>query len=219
MTRDWDLRADELSTEALAAGDPTGWFDRLYAAGEAGEVTMPWDRDEPQVLLREWAEACALQGHGRRAVVVGCGLGADAEYLARRGFLTTGFDVAETAIRLAKHRHPGTTVDYQVADLLTLPGEWERAFDLVAEIFTLQALPDPPRGEATRAISRLVAPGGTLLAVAFRHTRAGSPDGYADDGPPFALTRAQMERLAGDRLRVVSAEELDGPRWRVEYRR
>ena len=215
MTRDWDVRADELSSEAIAGGEPTAWFDRLYAAGEAGEVSMPWDRDEPHVLLREWAEEHDVRGEGRRAVVVGCGLGADAEYLAERGFETTGFDIADTAVRLAVERHPGTSVDYRVADLLALPAEWQRSFDLVVEIFTIQALPDPPRDRAIRGAAGLVAPGGTLLAVAFRHTEGER----LDSGPPVALSRAVMDSLAVDGLTLVSAEELDGPRWRVEYHR
>jgi SAM-dependent methyltransferase len=215
MERDWDLRADELSARAIADGEPTAWFDRLYAEGANGTVSMPWDRDEPQPLLREWAEARGIDGAGRRAVVVGCGLGADAEYLAERGFATTGFDIAETAVRLARERHLRGTVDYRVADLLDLPSEWRGAFDLVVEIFTVQALPDPPRMDAMAAIRSLVAPGGTLLAIAFRYVDG--DDSQA--GPPFPLTRATMDALAGEELSVVRAEELDGPRWRVEYAR
>jgi SAM-dependent methyltransferase len=215
MARDWDVRAGELSAEAIAGGEPTAWFDRLYAAGDAGEVSMPWDRDEPQVLLREWAEAHDLRGAGRRAVVVGCGLGADAEYLASLGFATTAFDVAATAVRLARERHPGTSVDYRVADLLDLPDEWHHAFDLVVEIFTVQALPDPPRDRAVAGVASLVADGGTLLAIAFRH----EPGDDEQAGPPFALTRESMESLATDGLSTVRAEALDGPRWRVEYHR
>ena len=215
MARDWDLRADELSAEAIADGEPTAWFDRLYSAGDAGEVSMPWDRDEPQALLREWTDATDLPGEGRRAVVVGCGLGADAEHLARLGFATTGFDIAATAVRLARERHPDTTVDYRVADLLDLPTAWRRAFDLVVEIFTIQALPDPPRGAAIRAVADLVAPGGTLLAIAFRATEGED----AEAGPPFPLTREVMGSLAVDGLSVVRAEELAGPCWRVEYHR
>ena len=215
MARDWDQRAGELFAEAVAEGRPTAWFDRLYAAGEAGEVGMPWDRDDPQPLLRAWAERHDVRGEGRRAVVVGCGLGADAEYLARLGFETTGFDVAATAVRLAAERHPGTPVDYRVADLLDLPAAWRHAFDLVVEIFTIQALPDPPRDRAIAGVAGLVAPGGALLAVAFRHVAGVDPTA----GPPFSLTRASMESLATDGLEVVRAEELDGPLWRVEYRR
>ncbi|MEP7089063.1 MAG: class I SAM-dependent methyltransferase [Nocardioidaceae bacterium] len=215
MARDWDVRAGELSAESYAQGEPTRWFDRLYAAGEAGEISMPWERDEPHRLLRLWTQAQALHGEGRRAVVVGCGLGADAEHLARLGFETVGFDVSGTAVRLARGRHPDTAVDYRVADLLDLPVQWRDAFDLVVEVFTVQALPDPPRAAAIRAVSTLVAPGGTLLAIAFRRVDGDDPDA----GPPFPLDRATMDSLAGDHLRIFAAEELDGPLWRVVYDR
>ncbi len=211
--RDWDTKADELSSASLAAGDPTGWFDRLYSAGLAGEVSMPWDRAEPQPLLREWASSVGLDGDGRKAVVVGCGLGADAEYVAGLGFKTVGFDISETAVRVARDRHPGTQVDYRIADVLDLPPAWSHAFDLVVEIFTVQALPDPPRTEAVSAIAGLVAPLGTMLAIAFRRLPGEPPS----EGPPFSLTRDDMEGLAVGGLKVVQAEELEGPRWRVEY--
>ena len=148
-------------------------------------------------------------------MVVGSGLGADAEYLASLGFDTTGFDISETAVRLARERHPETSVDYRVADLLDLPDEWHHAFDLVVEVFTIQALPDPPRDRAVTAVAGLVAPGGTLLAIEFRHV-AGLDE---QAGPPFSLTRASMQALAADGLTTVRAEELEGPRWRVELRR
>lgn len=215
MERDWDVRAGELSREAIGDGEPTAWFDRLYRAGETGEVSMPWDRDEPQALLREWVQTHDVHGEGRRAVVVGCGLGADAEYLSQRGFATTGFDVAETAIRLAQQRHLETRVDYRVADLLDLPEAWGQAFDLTVEIFTIQALPDPPRADMIRAVAGLVAPGGTLLAIAFRHV-AGDDE---TAGPPFPLTRATMDALSTGGLHQGEVEELDGARWRVAYHR
>jgi SAM-dependent methyltransferase len=215
---DWDLRGDELAADHIARGRPTAWFDRLYAEGLAGSVSMPWDRTEPHPLLREWAETSELDGAGRKAVVVGCGLGADAAYVASLGFTTVGFDISSTAVSVARERHGAAGVDFRVADLLELPSEWSRAFDLVVEIFTIQALPDPPRGDAIAAIVDLVARGGTLLAIAFRN------DGSVpvDEGPPFALTRETMESLAVDGLQVSSMQELTvdrQPRWRVEYQR
>ena len=213
--RDWDLRAAELSADAIRRGDPTAWFDRLYAAGSAGEVSMPWDRTEPQVDLRAWAERENLDGTGRRAVVVGCGLGADAEYLAALGFSTTAFDISPTAVDVARGRNPESSVDYRVADLLALPEDWALSFDLVVEIFTLQALPDPPRERAADVVTGLVADGGTLLAVAFRYADSGS----AGAGPPFPLDRRFMESLARDGLHAHDLEEIDGPRWRATYRR
>jgi hypothetical protein len=36
---------------------------------------------------------------------------------------------------------PQSAVDYRVADLFDAPSEWRGAFDLVHELYTLQALP------------------------------------------------------------------------------
>jgi len=213
VTQDWQARADRLAAESIGAGEPTAWFDRLYAAGVAGEVSMPWSRDGAHAALAAWTSG--LTGSGRSAVVVGCGLGADAAHLARLGFATTGFDVSPTAVEEARRRHDGSGAEFVVGDLLALPQEWRAAYDLVVEVFTLQALPDPPRSAAVAAVGDLVAPGGTLLAIQFRD------DGTqpADQGPPFPLDRATMESLAGDGLELVALEELDGPLWRGEYHR
>jgi Thiopurine S-methyltransferase (TPMT) len=214
MVQSWNQRADELSAAAAAQGRPTSWFETLYAEGDAGVVSMPWDREEPHPLLREWIEAPGRH-RGGTAVVVGCGLGADAEYLAGQGFVTSAFDLSETALRVARSRHPDSTVDYCRADLLALPEAWSDGFDLVVEIFTLQAMPDPPRTDAARGVRSLVASGGTLLAVQFRYD--GSEP--ADVGPPFPQTEEAMRALATDGLDLVELEALDGPRWRGEYRR
>ena len=60
-----------------------------------------------------------------------------------------------------------SAVDYVVADLLAPPPAWSKAFDLVVEIYTVQALPDPPRRDAIAGVADMVAPGGTLLVIAF----------------------------------------------------
>src|SRR4051812_17720405 len=150
-----------------ARDPPTSWFEPLYAQKAAEGGAPPWNRDGPHGLLEQVVEDLGLDGGGARsAIVVGCGLGADAEYIASKAYNTTGFDLSPTAIRVAREQHPASTVDYHVAALLALPARWRRAFDLVVECWTVQALPDPPRTEAIRAISELLAPGGTLLVVA-----------------------------------------------------
>ncbi len=215
MTRDWDLRADELATEAIGAGEPTAWFDRLYAEGLAGEISVPWDRDDPNPQLAEWAESVGLDGAGLSAVVVGCGLGADAEFVAARGFATTGFDIAPAAIEEVRRRRPETTVDYRVEDLLALSPDLVGRFDLVIEIFTLQALPDPPRQQAAEAVVGLVAPwrSARRRGVPRRRCRAG------DQGPPFPLGRGFMESLGSGVLEGSRLDERPGPRWLAEYHR
>jgi SAM-dependent methyltransferase len=197
----------------------TEWFDQLYAAGVAGRTEVPWSRTEPHALLAEWTAQSRLRGAGRTAIVVGCGLGADAEHIASLGFDTTAFDISPTAIRLARQRYPTSSVRYIPADLLDPPADWLRAFHLVIEIITVQALPEPPRHQAIVNVGRLVAPRGTLLAIAWRHEdRAWTP-------PPWPLRRAEVETFATDGLTPVRVESLTirgdlyEPRWRAEFRR
>jgi ubiquinone/menaquinone biosynthesis C-methylase UbiE len=203
-----------------ADDEATGWFEPLYAAAEAGEAVVPWDREAANPQLVDWTAARTLDGRGRRAVVVGCGLGDDAEHVSGLGFETVGFDIAPTAVRGARRRFPDSRVSYVVADLLALPAEWRHTFDLVVEVFTVQALPDPPRPAAIAAVSSLVASGGTLVVVA----SARSADEPAD-GPPWPLTRGEIEAFATGGVVAVRIEDLHGQaapfsrRWRAEFTR
>src|SRR5258706_7473206 len=43
--------AGRLAAQAVSAGDPTGWFNRLYAAAEAGETALALDRALPRPFL------------------------------------------------------------------------------------------------------------------------------------------------------------------------
>jgi len=201
--------------------DPTGWFEPLYRAAEAGEAVVPWDDHAASPLLVSWSAERAPDGRGRRAIVVGCGLGDDAEHVAALGFATTAFDVAPTAIAGARRRFPGSRVEYAVADLLDLPAAWQRAFDLVVEHITVQSLPASVRPAAIGAVAGLVAPGGTLLVVS-----GARADGEAVNGPPWPLTRAEVESFATGGLEMVRLEEhvlgSDRPwarAWRAELRR
>lgn len=220
---DWEPLAGELARRALAEGEPTAWFDRIYQAGADGGVDMPWDRQAPQPLLAAWARAQGLSGAGKRAVVVGCGLGADAEFLASLGFSTTGFDISETAIRTIRERRPDSPVHYTTADLFALPADWRRAFDLVVEIFTVQALPLEIRAAAQEEVAGLLAPGGTLLAIA----RAADAVPAVADGPPWPLVRADLAGFAVDGLtadRIEQAEDTGrqpnrGTCWVAEFGR
>jgi SAM-dependent methyltransferase len=209
-----DLDANRLAREALAAGRPTGWFEPLYRAAAGGQAVVPWDRDEPNALLAEWADGRGLRGEGRRAIVVGCGFGADAEYVAWLGFETAAFDIAETAVEGAQERYPTSRVRYEAADLLWPPRGWLSAFDLVVEVITVQALPQELREQAIANVAGLVAPGGTLIVV----SGAREP-GEEVDGPPWPLTRAEVDAFgAADDMRAVAVERI-GERWRAEFTR
>jgi SAM-dependent methyltransferase len=198
-SRDWDLEGSRLAGAATDDGEPTRWFEELWSAAARDEVGMPWDRRAPYPPVASHVERSG-DGTGRRAVVVGAGLGADAELLASRGYATVAFDLAPSAVELARSRHAGSAVDYRVADLLDLPAGLVGAFDLVVDVFTVQALPRPLRASAVAGVRSLLAPGGDLLAVQFVH----EDDAPEDDGPPWLVTRAEMESLAGGDVGLVS---------------
>jgi SAM-dependent methyltransferase len=212
-------RARQLSAKSVASGDAMGWFERLYAEGEAGDAIVPWVQGVANETLIEWAEG--KSGDGRRALVVGCGTGEDAEFLAGLGYQVTGFDIAPTGIAAARERHPGSAVDYVVADLTGLPAQWAGAFDLVAEIYTIQPLYGPVREQALRALRGPVAPGGTLLVIGWATLE---DDPVRDPAMmPWPLTRAELD-LARGPLAERRVEHFMGnspalPRWRAEYSR
>ena len=177
---------------------------------------MPWDRPAATENL---VSAALPPGAGRRALVVGCGTGRDAEYVAGLGYATTAFDISPTAVRTARSRHPGSAVDYRVADLLSPPSAWRHGFDLVVESNTVQALPRELRATASMSVAGFVAPGGMLVVL------AAAADQASEDGPPWPLTRDEVDLFAVGGLSSPEVEELagtEGPfvrRWRAVFRR
>jgi SAM-dependent methyltransferase len=215
--QDPDEDARRLSGEALGEGDPTSWFERLYAQAADGHAVVPWDRRAPHPLLVEWIEQ-RPDLSGRRTLVVGCGLGDDAAYLAAQGYRVIAFDISGSAIDAARRRFPTSPVDFRVADLLNPPAEWREHFDLVVETYTTQSLPVRLRPTVVLHVGRLVAPGGTLLVLAV------APDAdEQSDGPPWPLSRTDIESFAVEGLKVVSVEEIRDPpethRWRAVFTR
>jgi SAM-dependent methyltransferase len=216
---DPDENARRLAGESLAADDPTGWFEQLYAAAETGQAAVPWDRGAPGPMLVRWAEQTKVRGSGRPALVVGCGFGDDAEYIATLGFDTVAFDVSASAIRAARRRFPDSPVRYVVANVLEPPVEWRHAFDLVVESQTVQALPVSYRKAAITGVSQMVRAGGTIVVLAV----AEIPEPH--EGPPWPLTRADIDAFADSGLEPVRVENVaDGKppairRWSAEFRR
>jgi SAM-dependent methyltransferase len=201
MPRD-RTRARELAAESIQKGDPTGWFERLYREGEEGKNVIPWaDRGANPSLLDFW-NAHPQRADGKKALVIGCGLGDDAEQLAAWGFATTAFDISETAIRMAQKRFPESRVKYAVANLFQPPPDWNLNFDFVFEANTVQALPANVRLEAIRNIASFARPGGNLLVIV-RGREPHEPEGQL----PWPLTRAELAEFVRAGLIEKSFEE------------
>lgn len=103
-----------------------------------------------------------------RALDVGCGEGADAVWLAVRGWEVLAVDISGVALqRGAQHARgvdpaAATRIEWRQADLLVNPPEPD-AFDLVSAQF--MQLPPEPRARLFSALAAAVRAGGTLLIV------------------------------------------------------
>jgi SAM-dependent methyltransferase len=185
--------------------DATDWFDRLYREAAGDPARVPWAAQAVCPIVADYLSDHPGPG---RAVVVGCGIGDDAEAVAAAGYDTLGFDVSPEAIAWCERRYPDSAVIYRVADLFSLPDEWAGRFDLVVEVRTVQSLPPGRQGQVMDAVAGLVAPGGRLLLVALARA-----EGVVPHGPPWAITRRELERMGSTGLEEVSMELRSGGLW------
>ena len=179
---------------------PSDWFEPLYARAAGDATQVPWAAMGVTPYLHQWLQTAKPQD--RSAVVVGCGLGDDAEALAQAGFKVTAFDISPTAIQWAQERFPKSAVTYAVADLFQLPVVWRQAFDLVFEFRTLQALPLEVRHQAIEQTASLVAPQGTLLIATYLRPE----EKTEPEGPPWPLTNTELKHFESLGFTVVDRQ-------------
>ncbi|BFU45227.1 class I SAM-dependent methyltransferase [Krasilnikovia sp. MM14-A1004] len=136
------------------------------------------------------------------ALDAGCGAGAEAVWLASRGWHVVAADISAEALSRAAKRAVSSPVQWVEADLTV----WDPGtrFDLVTTHYAHPAMPQPAFYER---ISDWVAPGGTLLIVGHLHT----PDaaGHGDHPPAEAsATVADITaRLDPANWEIITAEQ------------
>ncbi len=165
-----------------APGDAAAWDERYASADQV------WSGDPNGALVAEVGDL-----EPGTALDVGCGEGADAVWLARRGWHVTAIDVSEVALTRAR-RHAdeaGVTVTWsrsglEAAELGT--------FDLVSAQYAV--LGATPGRDAERALLGAVAPGGLLLVV--HHADLGACTEHGVDPADYVMPAdlAAMERQA-----------------------
>ena len=184
--------------------DPTGWFDRIYTDAQGDHRAVFWADLEPCSYLLKWLKNCTFKHAGRKAIVVGCGVGDDAEALSEEGYEVTAFDISSEAIRLCKTRYPETRANYLVADLFAYPSAWAESFDLVYECNTIQVLPGKYRIQARDAMVSLLAPQGYLLVSCRSRLK-----GEQEDDIPLPLDKEEMDGFIRCGLGKESFEAYD----------
>jgi SAM-dependent methyltransferase len=178
-----------------------GYWDRHYRGPEERHPSGP---PNPHLVR----ETIALTPS--TALDAGCGEGAEALWLADRGWDVTAADIASEALSRARSRAAGAhagRVRWEEVDL----GSWEpeQQFDLVT---THYAHPAMPQLDFYDRIAGWVAPGGTLLVVGHLHEGSGHDPGRdeAHPGEPPAkatVTAADVvNRLDRTGWEVLTAE-------------
>ena len=146
---------DHLSPDVLASEQD--WDERY---GSKGPI---WSGEPNPQLVAEASELAP-----GAALDVGCGEGADAIWLARRGWRVTGLDISGVALSraAAAANRAGSDVAERITWLREDIAAWAppaAGYDLVSAQF--MQLPEPARSALHRQLVAAVGPGGVLLVV------------------------------------------------------
>lgn len=188
------LVPEPTATHGSAAPQSPQEWDSRYAGAE-----QVWSGDPNGALVAETAGLPA-----GRALDVGCGEGADAVWLARRGWDVTALDVSAVALDRARRlaEQEGVQVRWLSSGLLDAPLP-PGGFDLVSVQYP--ALLRTPGDLAEHALLRAVAPGGLLLVVHHADVDADHVKAAGFD-PADYVGHDDVTALFGDGWQVEAAE-------------
>jgi SAM-dependent methyltransferase len=146
---------------------------------------MPWEKGAPSPGLVDFLKSHPQLARGT-VCVPGCGTGHDVRAWAETGFMASGFDIAPSAVRLAREVTiaAGLKAEFALVDFLSEPPP--HLFDWVFEHTLFCAIQPAEREDYVQSVLRWLAPGGQYLAVNYL-----IPD---EDGPPFGTTAEELYR-------------------------
>jgi len=172
--------------------------------------TAPWEIGPRQELVK-------LVEDGRltpcRAIDLGCGTGANAIFLAQRGFEVTGVDFAPAGIEKATRaaEGAGVSVDFVVDDLTDLRHTRD-PFDFLLDYGVLDDLRPHQRELYKRSVLPLTRPGSLFLLWGFEY-----PIRWWERLIPFfdrPFADGEIAALFGDHFRIETiARHVDWTRW------
>jgi len=192
------LADDDVRAGSHPSGGQTDWEHRY------GTAEPVWSANPNGSLLAEVGDLAV-----GRALDVGAGEGADALWLAERGWETTACDISGNALARvhSEAERRGLPVRLLRADANDLGAFGEQTYDLVCAQYA--PLPRTPDHRGLLNLLGAVAPGGTLVLVG--HHFAGSAerhDGATESHMFDAEAYVSVEHVAAA-LREVSG-------WRIE---
>lgn len=169
------------SSKELTVSD----WDKSYAEERTG-----WDLGAAHPALQSISAQINLSKS--RVLVLGCGAGHDAAYLARQGHFVTAVDFSEEALKKARSLYGNiSNLTFVKADALKLPPKMNASFDLIFEHTCYLALLPEKRNALVKTWRQVLTDQGQLLAILPLFDKIG--------GPPFSSTEWEIrQRLKKD---------------------
>jgi SAM-dependent methyltransferase len=191
-------------------------WDASYHDGPA-----PWDIGRPQPTIVRIAAAGAFAGN---VLDAGSGTGENALHLASLGLPVLGFDVAVTALTLAREKaaERGLQVEFVAADAFELQ-HLQRTFDSVLDCGLFHTFDAGERALYVASLASVTKPGATVHVLCF-----------SDDGPntgPHPISRADLETafnrndgwnlvsIEPDRVQTRFHDDVGAPAWLATIKR
>ena len=157
-------------------GDSTPDHAEFWSCKYKQEEKPGWELDAPSPPLVNIVPRLKIPKS--RIIVLGCGTGNDASFLASQGHLVTAVDISEEAILRAKAKYPETKLlKYIHDDIFNLGQDHFKQYDVVFEHTCYCAVNPSRRNDLVVLWRKLLRETGHLLGVFFTMEKR--------TGPPF----------------------------------
>jgi SAM-dependent methyltransferase len=209
--------------EAMPQRQPTSHERRSGRPWDASyhDGPAPWDIGRPQPAIVRIAAAGAFTGN---VLDAGSGTGENALHLASLGLPVLGFDVAVTALSLAREKaaERGLRVEFVAADAFELQ-HLKRTFDSVLDCGLFHTFDAGERARYVASLASVTEPGATVFVLCF------SADGPNTGPHPISQTdfKTAFNRNAGwnldsiepDRVQTRFHDDDGAPAWLATIKR
>ena len=162
------------------------FFENVYKNASENLDKIPWATFEANEYLQDFFKN-KQKVTNKKALVIGCGLGDDAQFLSKMGYIVDAIDISPTSIKLAKQRFDNRDINFSVEDIFSLPSNMINNYDFIYEGLTIQSIDPKHRIQLIEIISGLNNTKGELLLYT----------NYQEDidtfgGPPWPLYKRDL---------------------------
>jgi len=193
-------------------------WDASYTSAEG---PAPWDTGQAQPAVLRLAAAGAFTG---TVLDAGCGTGDNTLAIAALGLPVLGFDVAETALAMARRKASdrGLEAEFVTADALALD-RLGRTFETVLDCGLFHTFDRAEQSAYAASLASAAQPGGTLYVLCFSNEGPGTgPHPVSRDDLNAAFTAARgwaVTAIEPDRVQTTFHDAGGAPAWLATIRR